>query len=84
LGISTSYNFPRGLIPKVNAYTIYYMGKSSFWASRDTIPIVMGVKDAEPASFVMIAVHLHRFTGAPNNATAFLRRVFQGEFGVQP
>ena len=49
--------------------------------------IVMGVKDADQASFVMVSAILHRFgglpPGIPNNVPAFLHRVFQGEFGVK-
>jgi hypothetical protein len=82
----TIYQFPRGLIPKVNARILYNMGKSSRWASRDTIPIIMGVKDADQPSIVMVAVLLHRFTGngtTTNNVPAFLRRVFADDFGVR-
>ena len=87
--IFTSYSYPRGLLPKVSARILYQMGKTTraantVWIARDTIPIIMGVKDADQASFVMLAVLLHRFSGAPNNVPALLRRVFQGEFGVQP
>jgi hypothetical protein len=49
--------------------------------------IIMGVKDADKASFVLVSAILHRFgglpPGVPNNVPAILRRVFQGEFGVQ-
>jgi hypothetical protein len=85
-GAGTIYQFPRGLIPKVNARILYNMGKSSRWASRDSIPIIMGVKDADQPSIVMLAVLLHRFTGngtTTNNVPAFLRRVFVDEFGVR-
>jgi hypothetical protein len=79
------YQFPRGLLPKVNARIIYQMLPSSRW-THDSTMIVMGVKDADQASFVLISAILHRFGGlppdVPNNVPAFLRRVFQGEFGV--
>jgi hypothetical protein len=82
------YTFPRGLLPKVSARILYQMQQSSRWASRDTLPIIMGVKDADQASFVMLSILLHRFSGnpgsgIPNNVPVFLRRVFQGEFGIQ-
>jgi hypothetical protein len=78
--------FPRGLLPKVNARIIYQMGPSSRW-THDSTMIIMGVKDADKASFVLVSAILHRFgglpPGVPNNVPAILRRVFQGEFGVQ-
>jgi hypothetical protein len=83
--LGTIYQFPRGLIPKVNARILYQMGRSARWASRDTIPIIMGVKDADQPSFVMVAVLLHRFSGngtSTNNVPAFLRKVFVDEFGA--
>lgn len=88
LDLGSIYQFPRGLLPKVNARSIYQMQKSGRWASRDSIPIIMGVKDADQATFVLVSMILHRFGGnpsggIPNNVPAFLRRVFQGEFGVQ-
>jgi hypothetical protein len=83
-----AYTFPRGLLPKGNARIIYQMGKSPFWASRDTTPIIMGVKDADQPSIVMLSILLHRFGGnpdggIPNNVPAFLRKVYQNEFGVR-
>jgi hypothetical protein len=84
-GLGTIYQFPRGLLPKVNARIIYQMGRSPRWASRDALPIIMGVKDADQPSFVMVAVLLHRFVGngtTTNNVPAFLRKVFVDEFGV--
>jgi hypothetical protein len=83
-----AYGFPRGLWPKKNARIIYQMGKSPLWASRDTIPIIMGVKDADQPSIVMLSILLHRFSGnpsggIPNNVPAFLRKVFYNEFGVR-
>ena len=64
------------------------MGKSPLWASRDTLPIIMGVKDADQPSIVMLSVLLHRFggnpsDGIPNNVPAFLRKVYYNEFGVR-
>jgi len=85
---STGYTFPRGLLPKGNARIIYHMGKSPQWATRDTIPIIMGVKDADQPSIVMLSILLHRFGGnpnggIPNNVPVFLRKVFYDEFGVR-
>jgi hypothetical protein len=77
------YTFPRGLLPKVSARILYQMQKSSRWASRDTLPIIMGVKDADQASFVLLGAILHRFGTPPDNVAAFLRRVFNDEFGVR-
>jgi hypothetical protein len=75
-------------LPKANARIIYQMGKSPLWASRDTLPIIMGVKDADQPSIVMLSVLLHRFggnpsDGIPNNVPAFLRKVYYNEFGVR-
>jgi hypothetical protein len=82
------YTYPRGLLPKSNARVIYQMGKSPLWASRDTVPIIMGVKDADQPSIVMLSILLHRFGGnpgggVPNNVPAFLRKVYYNEFGVR-
>jgi hypothetical protein len=82
------YTYPRGLLPKTSARIIYQMGKSPLWASRDTLPIIMGVKDADQPSIVMLSILLHRFGGnpgggVPNNIPAFLRKVFFNEFGVR-
>ncbi len=77
------YTFPRGLLPKVNARVLYQMQKSSRWATRDTIPIIMGVKDADQPKFVLLGALLHRFGTPPDNVAAFLRKVFNDEFGVR-
>ena len=82
------YTYPRGLLPKANARIIYQMGKSPLWASRDTLPIIMGVKDADQPSIIMLAIFLHRFVGnpgagVPNNVPAFLHKVYYDEFGVR-
>jgi len=77
------YTFPRGLLPKVNARVLYEMQKSPRWASRDTLPIIMGVKDADQPSFVLLGVLLHRFGTPPDNVAALLRHVFNDEFGAQ-
>ncbi|HEY6952397.1 MAG TPA: hypothetical protein VI758_08305, partial [Bacteroidota bacterium] len=77
------YTFPRGILPKVSARVLYQMQKSTRWASRDTLPIIMGVKDADQPSFVMLGAILHRFGTPPDNVKAFLRKVFNDEFGVQ-
>jgi hypothetical protein len=82
------YTYPRGLLPKVNAQIIYQMGKSPLWASRDTLPIIMGVKDADQPSIIMLAIFLHRFVGnpgagIPNNVPVFLHKVYYDEFGVR-
>jgi hypothetical protein len=84
---TTIYSFPRGILPKVNAKIIYQMMKSPRWASRDTLPIVMGVKD-DQASVIMVSGILHRFVGNPgggfpNNLPLFFRKVFHDEFGVR-
>jgi hypothetical protein len=73
------YIFPRGVIPKLGARVLYRMAASPSWTGQP----IMGVKDADQATFVLVAAQLHRF-GSPNtNVAALLRRVFQGEFGVQ-
>ncbi len=82
------YTFPRGLLPKVSTRILYRMQKSSRWASRDTIPIIMGVTEANQPSIVMLSVLLHRFSGnpgggVPNSVPTFLQKVFRDEFGVQ-
>jgi hypothetical protein len=82
------YTYPRGLLPKVSARVLYQMGKSPLWASRDTLPIIMGVKDADQPSIIMLAILLHRFSGnpgagVPNNVPALLHKVYYDEFGVR-
>ena len=77
------YTFPRGLLPKVSSRVLYQMQKSPRWASRDTLPIIMGVKDADQPSFVLLGAILHRFGTPPDNVATFLRKVFNDEFGVQ-
>jgi hypothetical protein len=74
------YTFPRGLLPKVNARPLYRM---AVIPPRLAGNHIMGVKDADQASFVLISGFLHRFGTPPDNAAAFFRRVFKGEFGVQ-
>jgi hypothetical protein len=88
----------RGLLPKGNAHIIYQMGNSRFtpqaggWSDRNTHPIIMGVQNAaDQPNIVMLAFSLNRFSGhvgggepiIPNNAPAFLRKVFYDEFGVR-
>jgi hypothetical protein len=75
------------MLPKVNARILYRMQQSPRWATRDTLPIIMGVLgvsdiDQKP-NIVMMSVLLHRFVGPENNVPQFLRKVFQDEFGVQ-
>ena len=77
------YTFPRGLLPKVNARILYQMQKSSRWASRDTLPIVMGVKDSDQPNFVLLSALLHRFGTPPDNVAAFLTKVYRDEFKVK-
>jgi hypothetical protein len=77
------YTFPRGLLPKVSARILYKMQKSPRWASRDTVPIIMGVKDADQASFVLLGVLLHRFGTPSDNVKALLLQVYKNEFGVK-
>ncbi|HTP79299.1 MAG TPA: hypothetical protein VMM57_02720 [Bacteroidota bacterium] len=73
------YTFPRGILPKVDARILYEMQPSDRWSGQP----VMGVKDADQASFVLIAGILHRFGTPPDRVSILLRRVYQGEFGVQ-
>ena len=73
------YTFPRGMLPKVNARILYKMQSSGRWPDQP----IMGVKDADQPSFVLLAAILHRFGTPPNRVAALLRRVFQNEFGVQ-
>ena len=77
------YTFPRGILPKVSARILYQMQKSTKWASRDTLPIIMGVKDADSPHFVLLAAQLHRFGTPPNNVATLLRKVYKDDFGVQ-
>lgn len=76
------YTFPRGVLPKVSARVLYQMQKSTRWASRDTLPIIMGVKDADQPSFVLLGILLNRFGTPPDQVGALLRKVFKDEFGV--
>lgn len=73
------YAFPRGIIPKLGARVLYRMAPSTRWTGQP----IMGVKDDVQAQFVLFAGILHRFGTPPNNAAAFLRKVFKDEFGVQ-
>jgi hypothetical protein len=73
------YTFPRGILPKVDARILYKMQPSTRWSGQP----VMGVKDADQPSFVLLAAILHRFGTPPDNVAAFLRRVYKIEFGVQ-
>lgn len=73
------YTFPRGILPKVNARVLYQMQNSTRWPGQP----IMGVKDADQPSFVLLAAILHRFGTPPNRAAALLRRVFRDEFGVR-
>jgi hypothetical protein len=90
-------SYLRGILPKANAHIIYQMGQSRLtpqqggWSDRNTRPIIMGVQNADQPSIVFLAFSLNRFSGhesggkpfIPNNASAFLRKVFYDEFGVR-
>jgi hypothetical protein len=73
------YTFPRGILPKVNARVLYQMQTSGRWSGQP----IMGVKDADQPSFVLLAAILHRFGTPPNRAATLLRKVFRDEFGVR-
>ncbi len=73
------YTFPRGILPKVNARILYQMQASPRWAGQP----IMGVKDADQPTFVLLAALLHRFGTPPDRVATLLRRVFKDEFGVQ-
>lgn len=73
------YTFPRGILPKVDARVLYRMMPSTRWPGEP----IMGVKDADQPSFVLLAVLLHRFGLPPANVAALFRKVYFEEFGVQ-
>ena len=73
------YTFPRGILPKVDARILYRMQASPRWSGQP----IMGVKDADQANFVLLAVMLHRFATPPDRVAALLRRVYADEFGVR-
>ena len=73
------YTFPRGILPKIDARVLYKMQASPRWAGQP----IMGVKDADRPTFVLIAALLHRYGTPPNRVAALLRKVYQDEFGVQ-
>ena len=73
------YTFPRGILPKIDARVLYKMQASPRWAGQP----IMGVKDADRPTFVLIATLLHRYGTPPNRVAALLRKVYQDEFGVQ-
>ncbi|MCU0452025.1 MAG: hypothetical protein MUE68_00015 [Bacteroidetes bacterium] len=77
--LGTIYTFPRGILPKVDARVLYRMQGSTRWAGQP----IMGVKDADQASFVLVAVLLHRFGTPPLNVARLMRKVYAEEFGVQ-
>jgi hypothetical protein len=73
------YTFPRGILPKVNARVLYQMQSSGRWSGQP----IMGVKDADQPSFVLLAAILHRFGTPPTRVATLLRKVFRDEFGVR-
>ena len=73
------YTFPRGLLPKIDARVLYRMQSSPRWAGQP----IMGVKDADSPSFILLATLLHRFGTPPDRLAALLRRVYRDEFGVR-
>ncbi len=76
------YQFPRGIIPKIDADTLYKMQSSSRWSGQP----VMGVRGKDlsgQTNFVLIAAMLHRFATPPKNMAALFRKVFADEFGVK-
>ena len=73
------YTFPRGLLPKVDARILYRMQSSTRWSGQP----IMGVKDADKPSFVLLGTLLHRFGTPPERLARLLRRVYKDEFGVQ-
>jgi hypothetical protein len=73
------YTFPRGLLPKVDARVLYKMQVSPRWAGQP----IMGVKDADNPSFILLATLLHRFGTPPERLATLLRRVYRDEFGVR-
>jgi hypothetical protein len=73
------YTFPRGILPKVNARVLYQMQSSGRWSGQP----IMGVKDADQPSFVLLAAMLHRFGTPPTRVATLLRRIFRDEFGVR-
>ena len=77
--LGSLYTFPRGIIPKINARILYRMQVSTRWVGQP----IMGVKDADQPSFVLLAVLLHRFGTPPTKVATLLRKVYQQEFGVQ-
>ncbi|MBI3003850.1 MAG: hypothetical protein HYY49_00355 [Ignavibacteriales bacterium] len=77
--LGTAYAFPRGLLPKIDARVLYRMQLSSRWSGQP----IMGVKDADQASFVLLGILLHRFGSPPDNVARLLRKVYRDEFGVQ-
>ena len=77
--LGTIYTFPRGILPKVDARILYQMQPSTRWSGQP----IMGVKDADRPSFVLLAALLHRFGTPPNRVAALLTRIYRDEFGVQ-
>ncbi len=77
--VGTIYAFPRGLMPKVGARVLYRMQNSTRWVGQP----IMGVKDADQASFVLMGILLHRFGTPAASVAQLLRKVYGEEFGVQ-
>lgn len=77
--LGTIYTFPRGILPKVDARVLYRMQASTRWVGQP----IMGVKDADQASFVLVAVLLHRFGVPADNVGRLMQKVYWEEFGVQ-
>lgn len=64
--------FIRWFKPKIDARPMYYLGSSAFWSGN---PII-GVKDADQPSFVLLGLPLHRFNGGGKMVGECIRRVF--------
>ena len=73
------YTYPRGILPKLDARVLYQMQPSARWSGQP----IMGVKDADRPSFVLLAAILHRFGTPPDRVATLLRKVYKDEFGVQ-
>jgi hypothetical protein len=68
--------FIRWFKAKIDARPIYYLGSSSLWKGNPLI----GVKDSDRPSFVLIGLPLHRFNGGQQTVGELVKRVF-ADFG---
>jgi hypothetical protein len=64
--------FIRSLVPKIDARVMYTLQSYFLWTGNP----VLGVKDADKPSFILVGVPLHRFNGGNQQVGAFIIKAF--------